>query len=500
MKWKAYSNLRIKDISWWINIDKSANEIDDKQCIECINFNFEWNKLVTAKWLTQLYTLTWWWIQWLKVIWTDIYHISSWNIYKNWVKINNTWTLPYTWVVNFDVFENYVLFADWTGVNKPYYLLSGTLAEIPQYTSLYNTITGLYAKYVIIYNWRSIWWWQYKSTIVFSKAANATTPALIIDFAAYSAWVQSIWLHWNITWFEVWENWLYAFKDTEIWYSNSEKDTGEVNPSAPTFNFIFNKITSSGNLSQQTIAKVKQEIFYYDNISKSVRRLWYEQNLTTLKDTQVSEEIEEYLDILPSTQSKACLSYKYPNLKLFLRSENSLDNDVTIVYNVESKAWAKENNKVCSIANWGYLWDVYSNIIYKDDNTYSIDNIWKEWLFISKEYDMWDWIDYKRFWEMEIMWKISNDITLYIDVLIDWKLISTNEIIWSDIITSTLWTEVLWIGTSLDNIELNQFRKKIDMFDEWQNIQLQLRSLWTGYVEVSNFNIRYKFINNFYIY
>ena len=497
MKWRDYSSLRIKDISWWINLSKSWNEIDDKQAIECINFNFEWNKLVTAKWLKKLYKMNWWKVQWLKVIWSDVYHISSWNIYKNWTKLNTVGTLPYTDVVNFDIFEWYTLFADGTGIHKPSYMLNWTITEITN-SSLFNTISWLYAKYVVVYNWKSIWWWQHKDTIVFSRTANATTPALIIDFTVYDSWVQSVWwqMSWSINWFSVWENGLYCFKDNEIYYSNSINDTGTVNPSAPTFNFIFSQITSSWNLSQQTIAKVKQEIFYFDDNTKSVRRLWYEQNLTTLKDTQVSGEVEEYINSLPSIQTKACLSYCYPNLKLFLRSENSFDNDICLVYNVDAKSWAKETNKVCSIAAWWYLWDVYTNTIYEDDYSYSIDWINKEWLFLSKEYDIWDWVDYKRYWEFEIMWRIWNNMTTHIDILVDRKLVNTKEIVWEDILHSTLWTEVLWIWTTAENAPISSFKEKIDMFDEWQYIQVRIRTIWTWYIDISNFAFRYKVIKN----
>ena len=502
MKWRWYKSIRLNDISWWININSSPNEIDDKQGLECINFNFKWNNLVTAKWMTKLYDIWSWYVQWLKVIWGDIYHIAWWNVYKNWVKINTTGTLPYTWVVNFDIFEDYILFADWTGLLPPRYLLDWTISLVWS-TSLTNTKTNLWAKTVIVYNGKSVWWWMYKDTIVYSKTASASTPALIIDFNAYSAGIQSVWwqMSWAIVWFALWENGLYVFKENAIYYSNSEKDTGSDNPSAPTFSFIFNKITTSWTLSQQSIWNYKQEIFYYDNLSWWVRRLWYEQNLTTLKDTAISEDIQEIFNRLPKAQPNATISVSYPNLKLFLHSENSSINDVCLVYNLDNKAWAIEDNKICSISFWWYLGSPYSNIIYKDDNTYWIDWITKTGIYLSKQYSMWDNIDYKRFWEIELSWSISAWITAKIEILSDWEIIWEWEIIWKDTVYSTLWTTTLWTMPTDNNVlSTSAFTKKIDLFNEWQYIQYRITTNWAWIFELSNVNILYKFINNFTIY
>ena len=143
----------------------------------------------------------------------------------------------------------------------------------------------------------------------------------------------------------------------------------------------------------------------------------------------------------------------------------------------------------------------YSNIIYKDDNTYWIDWITKTGIYLSKQYSMWDNIDYKRFWEIELSWSISAWITAKIEVLSDWEIIWEWEIIWKDTVYSTLWTTTLWTMPTDNNIlSTSAFTKKIDLFNEWQYIQYRIITNWAWIFELSNVNILYKFINNFTIY
>jgi hypothetical protein len=46
---KRFSSERFADLSGGLNIRDSANQIDNKQGIEVVNWNFEGNKLVVSK-------------------------------------------------------------------------------------------------------------------------------------------------------------------------------------------------------------------------------------------------------------------------------------------------------------------------------------------------------------------------------------------------------------------------------------------------------------------
>lgn len=508
---KRFSSERINDLSWWLNNRDSANSIEDKQGTEVINWNFEWNKLVVSKWFSKKYVHSWTKVNGLKKIWATLYYIIDGVIYKDWeaLEVNPTSpepVIPYTWFINFDIFEDYIILADATWENKPMYYLNWDLITIDD-ASLYNTITEKYMNNIIIYKTKSVWGWAYADQIVFSKSASASIPENIIDFSAYDAWVQSVWWQnqWEFSWFAVWENGLYVFKKTSVWYSNSENDTW-WDAASTSFNFIFNKITSYWAENQFSIELVKQDILYYDGVTKAVRRIGYEQNLTTLRDVDISDEIEWLISALPSNQSWATTSFLYPNFKLFLRSDLywSWSNDICLVYNVDRKSWAVESNKLSVLSDWGFIVNPFSTVIYEDDSTYSLDELPKEWSFLSKEYDLWDWIDYKRYWELEIMGKISDNINLFVDIYIDDNLVRSKEISWTDIVYSTFGTNtvgntVLWTWWE-DINNLSQFRKRYDLYNDGRYIKFWLRYEWSWYCEISNINFKYKPLNSYIIY
>jgi hypothetical protein len=51
---KTYTSFIQKELDWGLNLENSPNEIDNKQALKCLNFNFEWNKLISAYWKDEL--------------------------------------------------------------------------------------------------------------------------------------------------------------------------------------------------------------------------------------------------------------------------------------------------------------------------------------------------------------------------------------------------------------------------------------------------------------
>jgi len=358
------------------------------------------------------------------------------------------------------------------------------------------TMDSSHPSYNTVYKGKLIlWWYEQWNAIQYSKTSKPDTPLDLFDFTAYSAWTDLIWNWWKIVWFNIWENWLYVFKEDEIWYSNTEKDNNIITPY--TFNFIFNKITSNWVLWQNVITDVEQEIFYYDWINKAVRRLWYEQNLTTLRDTAISREIGNLLTQLPNTQTSATSTFKYPNYKLFLRSELVWEyiNDMCFTYNVENKSWTTETNKDCYISEKWWLWSAYWCKIMEDDITDWILEVGVISTATSKEYVFGDWVDYKKYWEIEIVGKIDNWIKLTLSVVVDWDEVDEIEIEWWWTFTPTLWTRVLGNNSLWWDMQYNtltDFKERLDLYYNWQWIVFKLKKEWFGRVEISGVNIRWK--------
>jgi len=485
-----YRNDRLNDSSWGLNLENSPNDIEDKQWTKLLNWNFEWNKLIASKDELEVYDEGWTTeVSWLLIDWTDVWYIHNQIIYKNWVNQITSWTLPdKRWNMTF--WADILIMTAEDGTQGVWTLEAWAVAVKS------TTFTGL-PRYNTVYNWKLILGWYdiTPNSVLHSKTASITDTSLLFDFSAYNSWSALVWDWSAVTWFSVGENWLYVFKEREVWYSNSEKDT------TTTFDLIYNKITSNGNLNQHTITEVEQETFYFDFKNKSVRRLGYEVNLTTLRDSAISKEIEPIFSELSDNQDYATTSYAYPNYKLFLRSKlaGANTNDVCLTYNVDRKSWLVEDLKDCSVSHKGYFGSSYEWKIFKDDAQV------KEWQWeaISKHFDYWDWVDNKRFVELELIGKMSSTMTLYVDIYVDWNLKTTKTINVDEKIGSTLWTNVLWASVLWSwkiTDDITFFRRRFDFFYEWQHYEYWLRYDWIGRVEISDRNSQYKFIKAYKIY
>jgi len=482
---RTFKEFSIRELNWWINTRDYATEIQDKQFTSLVNWNFEGNKIVSSKWMQVKYTNNLAGkINWILIDGQNVYYAHWWKIYKNWVEsVITTWILPNKkcyisvwWDIVFFTFD------DW--LTAPMYLTWWVLTTVAW--------IGL-PKYNIIYNGKWILGWYWNDNIYFSETWTPTNKPAIYTFSAYSAGSQSVWWdsRWVISWFNVWENWLYVFKENAVYYSNTEKDTWVD------FNFVFRKITSNGAIWQSAITNVDQEVFYYDGIHNAVRRLWYERNLTTIRDVAISREIETTLQQLAWNQSFATSTFKYPNYKLFLRSDLVWDwiNDLCFTYNVFNKSWTTETNKDCSVSERGYLGSWYEATIYNDDVTDSILDVWVIADWFSKEYSFWDVVDYKKYWECEIAWEIEDWVDLIFSVFTDWVEMDTITINRTSsptpsLGTKDLWSWLLWWSSSVKS--LLPFKERIDLYDSGQNFTFRIYKQWIGSVAISNVNIKWK--------
>jgi len=383
---------------------------------------------------------------------------------------------------------------DWTDNDRLFYFHNWVYGRLRLSTD--GSVLNWWPTVHTVYQGKLILWGfiDNQNSLMHSKTSSITDPFLTLDFSGYNSGSQLIWNNSSITWFQVGENWLHVFKSDEVWFSNTEKDTGTF------FDFIFNKSTTTWAINQRVVTEVEQELFYYDDITKNVRRLSYEENLITLRDTSISREIETIFEQLADDQSNATASFKYPNYKLFMRSKLSWTNvnDVALVYNVDRKSWAIETEKLCSVSHKGLLWSSFEWVIFEDD----------EWVgtigeAISKEFDFGDAIDFERFWEIEVWWAMDETITLFVDFFVWGELKRTVQINtkWNQ--TWTLWTKTLWtsiLGGDFATIWLIPFAERINLYFDWQNCNFWLRYEWLWQIEIHDVHIQHKRLKWFRIY
>lgn len=565
-----HKQFEIKELDWGINLEESPNEIDNKQWVKCLNFNFKWNKLISeAVWLNTFNRSSM--ILWHLVDWPDVYYITEWQwvIYKNNQLLNtnikviilnsvinnqfysfnlnnwvNSWSWTYTsdntateteileWLRNsfnsntsshyratiVETLHNWVTkfwlaIWQWNNPSETYTIsinswpLQTIINDAWTYTASSNIVMKIYWGSILVNNNGSLylyskeinnWGWAvsafdmyipYAKTIsgqffevynwkllyakwnslYFSKTSYVNKFFNILDFWWYDWWVQRVWEWWDITWILTSENWIYIFKHSEIYYSNSVQDDWVW------FNFVVNKITNNWTSNYRTIQKINQEVFYYDWINKKVRRLWYEKDLTTLRDTSVSWIIDEIIYSIPihnndwSMNTYMTSIYSYPNYRLCYRTSNSLNYlNKAITYNVDRKSWTETD---INVKFWWEDFYSYGNSLLRDWKKYKD---W--WEFLSKNYDLWDAIDYKRFSEIEIYWKKNELVDLFLDIYQEWELVQTFEINWTE------------------------FRNRYDLWNEWRFFQFWIRYEWEGYLEINQINIRFKLLKWFSIY
>lgn len=376
---------------------------------------------------------------------------SVWLMWRSNITIWNLWNL----VVDKDV--------GWA-----YYSYDNLKVKIGEDAVWFPTVGTIYNGKIVL------GWFEWNDNIIFSKTSSPTQPLNVLNFTDYSAGWQSVsgGDKGLITWMMVGENWLYVFKDNSIWYTNSEKD----DPTSNSFNFVFNKITSSGALTQNTITEVQQEIFYLDWKTRAVRRLGYEQNLTTLRDTAISDEIRPLIEALPEDQRLATSQFSYPNYMLSLsdytgwtitypNGQTFYRNNIHFIYNVDNKSWTRRTWIIALVSDkWYYVWS--DGKVYKDFQW----NTWENSILMSKLYTFWDDVMYKKYWQLDIIWKTiwAKDVT--VEIYVDWEKVDERTY----------------------NYNNSQIREKIDMYDVGQWIQWKITASGAWKIELYDIQVKWK--------
>jgi len=70
---RTFNSFPLKELNWWMNTRDYPSEIEDKQFVSLVNWNFKWNKLVSSKWMQEKYNneLDW------KMSWTNYKCMNS---------------------------------------------------------------------------------------------------------------------------------------------------------------------------------------------------------------------------------------------------------------------------------------------------------------------------------------------------------------------------------------------------------------------------------------
>lgn len=412
--------------------------------------------------------------------------------------ISVTWTKYPYWDTVYDitVWNLWVLITDRRWIDAYYYDRNAHICR-----SLPTQVVGS-PRIWTMWDWRTyLWWYADTDNIMWSQQANDIGSTVAVWNRYYTfwwgngSWTQSIsnWNKWKIVWFLAKDDWLYIFKEDWVYKANriqtlktdSNQDWTYESTEIESWH-QFSEISSNWTLSQSTITEVNKDVFFYDPVSKAIRRLSYEWS-SKLEDNAISDEIAPILRALPDQQFLANASYKYPLYKINLADSSAplvriwnwstwepwvnspwqfYIPNITLVYNVETKCWTKEVNKNVTTKRpifsykWYFAWETW--IIFNDDVWYT-DN----WKYYSKWYSFWNTKDYKKFWLAHIFWKI---------IPTSWYTKSLQMQVYVD------WTKVDDRTVSSD-IE-KEIEIRIDLYDIWRYIEVRLFHSWEWKVEV----------------
>ena len=505
-----YSTLRINDLSWGLNVYSAASDIDNNQATVIKNFQVEGNKLnIIPGFSTYLDSndIPWasWKIRWIASYGKYLFVITQYrlSVFENWV-----WKSALTWAWNADsynitpyyIWDLYLVVTASDASEDVRFIKYVLWISISEVTPSWLPADKKFSCSTFYTNRISLWGNpKFPGNIYTSAPATVSNPEYAYNF--WATWSSSQVIGDGssiVTGFATRQNVLYCFTKNAVWKA-SEIDAW--------FSYVFSKETSTWAVNQAVIQNVTQDTFYFDGYS--VRRLSYEANTLALKDSSISESVFPWLSSLPKVQEKAVSSFNYPYYKLFLRTENSVGNDICYVYNVIKKSWSIQTGIVASCSTSTlesqpktYFGSPYETKVYVEEKTVrAYDGSPISCKFVSKEYNLWDNSDFKRFVQLETFWKITPWLTLYVDLIVEGKVVQTRTITRPISIAWTSWSVTAWVAMSwagwANSQPMEDFVYRFEMFNDGRNFKVGYRSEGYGNLEINGFNLMYKFLKNY---
>jgi len=509
---KWYRTSRWNDFWWGINLRMSPDSIDDKQWTIGNNMASEWNKLTIIKWYSEFVT-PWTWIsksQWISLYSWKILIVHNRNLYIYDTANGSTYTKTNA-VANATDTYSILTTKSFSSGNIAIVIInlnSATTEDVVAYefdwavftTKTFTSLADKNFKCGAFYEGKLLLGGnpKFPSSLYTSRTWSVLNSNYIYDFSAYDSSSQNIGDGEPIVNITANHNELFIFKTNSIWRLNWTKDTWTV------FAYVFKQETATWALNNKCVVPVEQDIIYFDWIN--IRRLSYEININALNDDSVSKEINPIIDSLPSNQSaNATMYYVYPFVKLHLRDKFSTNNSIAIVYNIVDKSYSTQSGmEVIQWVWWfvnnkrtAYFITSQTSTVYQDNFGYTYN--WGNIIFNhkSKRYVLWDGVDYKRISQVELYWKITPWLKIYVDVYVNWLLIDTREIFFEESIQPTTWTSpfwntMFWWSNEQDEDDFRVFNVRYEYFNDWRDFQFWIRGNWQWGAEIHGVNLMWK--------
>lgn len=487
----------------WFVRDKGQNQVPDFYAHDL------WNVRIKNFWITQrdwqktIYTASWSPVQFLEyvngelIVWQNG-TVSKVNVWNNPVNLTSIWSITITTECNTLVYGKYLIIL--TGVGYPRVYDGSSLTQLTSTNIAVNTNPSFGASftwYTVVNNQVN------KNSILISRPILTWTQQYAYDWAwsgsesaPFDSEVLALCKSLSALWIFTRRSIEYIDKTTitNVWwnpsiYSVPLGDWYEVANS--------NAVVSAW------------DIIFFATKNKKIWTVKYRSNITTpwidiISDSPVNS-IDWYLQNLDFTRCRMSFDRKNNLVKLAVRTEDSVYNNIEVIYDIDNETWLKDDNKyVRDRAVNGDISYFASDITFtiKEDETGSDD----DWEAINVYYEtqnmtLWEPALVKQF-RGSILAGQSNSISvIHQKTFIDWVKAHEKDINGSDrssplelwVASHPAWWEPVgwYIGTINDlndfedvvwPIELRQTGKKIKFIRSWQvawqNLLIDSLSIW----------------------
>ena len=533
----SFKQFSLKELDGWINLESSPNEIANKQCVKSVNFNYSWNKLISAK-EAWLYNSTWRTINAIADIDNEVYYASWSDIYKNTEIIN---TNSYAYLLNeIIVWDTYTITINWNNYSYTAQVWDG-LGEVIDYlfdlvkaagfkaekwfvlhtdykeyaavlvfwnissfsgtnwiTKNSETITGI-TDWQINRNWLDIiytgnWKWYYLQKILDGNDVAYLTQK--IKFREYSP--KFAITYWGKLFYATWDsNIIYfsktAWLDTPYYVVDFWRDD-RLYDAWLQMVWWDSKITWLATWENGIYVFKEHEVYYSNSVNDDW--VWFSfvfnkiTNNWAVNNDAIISAWQEMFFFWWNNKELRRLTYEQYSQSLRDSAISSPISSITKDYsNVKigyqyPNAYIFEDNK--------------DTIVYNvDRKSFAIEdtgNIWKiAWQFYSiwtDIYKLLNW-DYYSSWEWigkELDLWDAIDIKRFSQIEIYWKMPEDNFNLYVDIYIDKTLIETFQVENNFGSF----FRRRYDLYDEWRYIQIWIRYEWVWELEINELNFKSK--------
>lgn len=495
------------DNIWNLNSDVDVNTITYGKYTIFLDWSddpkvYDWNTLSAISTLvenaTPTFTFTWSWLN-------DFSIISATNI--DWehhtfnIEIDWTWS-PNTFKWNIDWWT----YTTWVAITWSNQLINWTISQV---TVKFNATTWHTAGNIwsltqlsdsnprfweefLNFTWVA-WWDDFRNVLYQSRPITSTNQEYSYDWSWSGA--NQIIMKSDIQWLASTISRLIIFTDKSIEYI----DRSSYITIWWVLNFYPNPIAQWVKLANNRCCPSAWEKVFFLTADKKIKTIDYIQWIDDLKVWDLSDDekvwIPNFMNNLNDDLSKSVWFYDQKNklIKFFVRSKNSLTNDLCIIWDLVNKTFLVDDNKFYSILanhdNKVYAWSCLNSIVYQDE-------IWED-------DDGWDisWYRYSAILQNGRPWKnkmynwfstsgtINSQTKINKDIILDWFIIDSSSIELSWMVTwwtassQTAWVMTWWYSTqgTLRNFTKNRWPEYINTIGRYLQTKYSWNWVWQNF-------------------